>query len=150
MAGGALGATARYAIALARPTPPDGWPWDTFVTNLFGAFALGALLETLARAGPDTGRRRAVRLGVGAGFLGAFTTYSTLAVEADLLVRDHRPGLGVAYLLLSAAAGVAAAWAGIVAAAAVDNGLRPAGRRPHTARTAPAARSPRPPGRRPR
>lgn len=133
--GGALGALARYAIALARPTPADGWPWDTFATNLLGAFTLGALLEILARGGPDTGLRRVVRLGAGTGFLGAFTTYSTLAVETDLLVRDHHTELGVAYLVTSAAAGIAVAWAGIAVAAAVDarrrgtGGQRP-GRRP--------------------
>ncbi len=37
---------------------------------------LGALLESLARRGPDEGRRRAIRLLVGTGGLGGFTTYS--------------------------------------------------------------------------
>ncbi len=124
LAGGALGALARYGLGRAWPTPAGGWPWATLVTNLAGALALGVLLETLARAGADTGRRRAVRLTAGTGLLGAFTTYSTLVVEADLLVRDHEAARGAAYAVVSTVAGVALAWAGIVLAARVDDARR--------------------------
>ena len=112
-AGGAVGAPLRYALSGVLPTTPDRWPTATFVTNLVGAFLLGILLEALARLGPDTGRRRAVRLGLGTGVLGAFTTYSTLATEAVLLGRDGRPGLAAAYGLTSAVCGYVAAAAGI-------------------------------------
>jgi len=82
--GGAVGCLARYGIGLALPTPPTGWPTGTFLANLAGALLLGLLLEGLARTGPDTGWRQLARLGLGTGLLGAFTTYSTLAVELDL------------------------------------------------------------------
>ena len=95
LVGGVLGTLARHGVALALPERP--WPAGTFTANLVGALLLGALLEGLARAGDDTGGRRLARLGVGTGFLGAFTTYSALAVEADLLVRDGRPLLAAAY-----------------------------------------------------
>jgi CrcB protein len=117
--GGLVGTPARYAIAQALATSRHGWPIATFLTNLAGAFALGVLLELLARRGRETGRRQLVRLLVGTGALGAFTTYSTLAVEADLLVRDSRPLLALAYALASVALGVVAAAAGIGTAAAV-------------------------------
>jgi len=117
-AGGVLGTPARYAVSLALPTGAGGWPTGTLVVNLLGALLLGALLEGLSRRGADGGRRRLLRLGLGTGFLGAFTTYSALAVESDLLVRAGRPGLAAAYALVTALAGLLLSAAGIQAAAA--------------------------------
>lgn len=111
--GGAVGALLRHGVAEALPTDPGTFPTATFVTNLSGAFLLGVLLEALARLGPDAGTRRLVRIAVGTGALGAFTTYSTLAVEVTVLGRAGHGGLGAGYGLLSAAAGFAAAAAGI-------------------------------------
>jgi CrcB protein len=111
--GGAIGAPLRYALSRALPTGDGDFPTATFVTNVTGAFVLGVLLEVLARLGPDVGTRRLVRLAVGTGVLGAFTTYSTLAVEVTVLGRDGHAGLGAGYGLLSACAGFAAAAAGI-------------------------------------
>lgn len=125
LAGGVVGTPARYGLAEALPTRTGHWPAGTFVANLLGAFLLGALLEGLARRGDDSGRRRLLRLGLGTGFLGAFTTYSTLAVEADLLVRAHRPGLAVGYALASVLGGLLLSTAGIAAAAAHHRATRP-------------------------
>lgn len=92
--GGAVGTTLRAAVA-ALATPDSAWPWHTAVVNVVGAFALGVLLEHLARTGPDDGRLRDVRLLVGTGVLGGFTTYSTLALDTVLLADA---GLGAATL----------------------------------------------------
>lgn len=111
--GGLLGAAARQAIEEARPTHPGTFPVATFVINVAGAFLLGLLLESLARTGPDTGWWRVARLTLGPGFLGAFTTYSTLAIESDLLVRGNHPGTAAGYMAASVLAGLAAAYAGM-------------------------------------
>ncbi len=116
--GGALGALLRYGVARALPTEPGTFPTATFVTNLAGAFALGVMLEALARFGPDEGGRRLARLALGTGVLGAFTTYSTLAVEVTVLGRDGHGGLGAGYGFGSALAGFVAAALGIAVAAA--------------------------------
>jgi len=113
--GGVVGTLARHGVALALPERP--WPVGTFTVNLVGALLLGVLLEGLARAGDDTGPRRLVRLGLGTGMLGAFTTYSALAVEADLLVRDGRPLLAAAYALATVIAGLLLSTLGIALAA---------------------------------
>ena len=113
-AGGVAGTLLRSALATALPA--SRFPLATFLTNVSGAFVLGALLEGLRRAGPDTGRRRAARLGLGSGLLGAFTTYSALAVESDLLVRDGHVGTATAYAVGSVLAGLVAAAAGVAAA----------------------------------
>jgi CrcB protein len=122
VAGGLLGAPARYLLSLALPTPVDGWPTATFVVNIVGAFVLGLLLEALARSGPDVGWRRVMRLFAGTGFCGALTTYSTLAVELDLLAHHGRWGLAVGYALASVVTGLALAAAGVSLAAAVHPG----------------------------
>jgi len=122
--GGAVGTLARYGLAELDPTPAGGWPWATFLANLAGALVLGMLLELLARRGPDTGARQRLRLLLGTGFCGGLTTYSTLAVESDLLVRAERPGLALGYLAASVAAGFAAAAIGIVLATAHGRAVR--------------------------
>lgn len=117
-AGGCIGGLARYGMSLILPASDNGWPVATFVTNLVGALFLGMLLEMLVRRGDDTGKRRIIRLGVGTGFTGAFTTYSTLAVETQLLLRgDHLPE-AMAYALLSMIGGIMLAALGIKLAAA--------------------------------
>ena len=118
-AGGAVGTTARALLEHAFAPTPGAWPWTTFWINLAGSFVLGALLETLLRSGPDTGRRRAVRLGCGTGVLGGFTTYSTFVVEVERLADGGHVALGAAYGLGSVVLGVLAALGGIALAAAV-------------------------------
>ncbi|SIR95575.1 CrcB protein [Williamsia sterculiae] len=117
--GGLVGTYLRYVVEEAIPHDPDGWPWGTFVINIVGAVVLGALLETLSRLGPDVGWRQRVRLVAGTGACGAFTTYSTLALEASLLTRGGHVATAVAYLAASLVLGVVAAWVGIVTAEAI-------------------------------
>jgi len=81
--GGALGALARWAVALALPRPSGGWPWATLAVNLTGCLLIGVLLAVLGARRPDDDRWRTF---LGAGVLGGFTTFSAFAVEVvDLL-----------------------------------------------------------------
>ena len=116
MVGGAIGTVVRYLLLLAVPDG-GGMPWPVLAINVVGAFALGWLLEFLARAGPDAGRRRAVRLFAGTGILGGFTTYSTFAVGADGLFAADAPWAGIGYAVATIVVGAAASIAGIVVAA---------------------------------
>lgn len=111
--GGAIGAAARYGVAQLIPVARSGFPWATFWTNVSGSFALGLILILLLERLPPT---RYVRPFVATGFLGAYTTYSTFAVEADLLVRGGHAPTGIAYALVSLVAGFLAVWAGMRAA----------------------------------
>ncbi|WP_309073158.1 CrcB family protein [Paenarthrobacter sp.] len=111
-AGGVFGALARYGLGLVIPAP-NAWPLPILVINLSGALALGALLEGLSRRGPDVGGRRVLRLALGTGFLGAYTTYSTLALDAvHLFAVGGAPG-AAGYLAASLLGGAAATTAGI-------------------------------------
>lgn len=115
--GGAAGSLARHGVERLLGTS-DGLPVGTLTVNLVGAFVLGALLEWLATRGSDVGRRRAARLLVGTGFLGGFTTYSALAVEADILLRDGRVTLALVYVLTTVVVGLLATLAGVLSARA--------------------------------
>lgn len=110
--GGAIGTAARALLAEAFP-PRDGISWVILAINVVGAFCLGLLLESLAHRGPDVGRRRTVRLVVGTGVIGGFTTYSTLADDTAKLLGDGRWGAGSGYGLLSVVLGLVAVVAGI-------------------------------------
>ena len=106
--GGAIGTGVRAALAAAFPAV-DGISWTVFAINVVGALCLGVLLGRLALRGPDEGRRRTVRLFVGTGVLGGFTTYSTLADDTARLLDVGRWGAGSGYALLSVVAGLLAA-----------------------------------------
>ncbi|MBJ7338176.1 CrcB family protein [Mycolicibacterium sp.] len=118
-AGGVVGTALRYGIEELLPHDGSGWPWATFLINLVGAFILGALLEALARLGDDSGWRQRARLCAGTGGCGAFTTYSTLALEAVLLGRNGHLVIAIGYGVVSVVGGVVTAWLGIVVAASV-------------------------------
>lgn len=113
--GGAVGTLGRYALTRAVP-PGDGWPVATFLANLGGAFLLGLLLEALVRRGPEDQTRRRLRLALGTGVLGGFTTFSSLAIEIERLGAGGSALLGAAYGLASVVAGVACAGAGVALA----------------------------------
>ena len=79
---------------------------------------LGALLGFLALVGPDDGWRRNVRVFAGTGLCGAFTTYSTFALETTQLGHHGAPVTAVAYAVVSVLLGLVGAWVGIVVAGA--------------------------------
>ena len=118
--GGAVGTAGRAgltALLASVPATGGGWPWATWVVNLTGAFLLGMLLEHLARTGPDDGRLRDVRLLLGTGVLGGYTTYSTLALDTVTLAAGGRLGASVLYAGSTLVLGALAAAAGMAAGA---------------------------------
>lgn len=126
--GGMAGAPARYGVDLVLSSGPTGFPWSTFAVNIAGAFALGLLLEALAASPGPAGRQRRARLVLGTGFLGAFTTYSSFAVQLDQLGRQGQAGMAAGYAAASLAAGLAAATLGLIVAQALRRlGAAPAG-----------------------
>lgn len=115
-AGGVIGTCMRFLIESAWPTPAGNWPWATFVINLSGSFALGFLTTLLALTGPDRGWRRLVRLGVGTGVIGGYTTYSTFIVEASRLGLGRSALAAVGYSVGSILLGIGCAALGMLVA----------------------------------
>lgn len=119
--GGAVGTATREGLALAFPGG-GAFPVVVFLINLSGAFVLGLLLEALLRLGPDEGMRQRLRLLLGTGFCGGYTTYSTFAVgTAHLLSHDH-VALGIGYGLGTVLLGAVATIAGILLGARTTRG----------------------------
>lgn len=110
--GGTVGTAVRWGLEAAFGAPAGSWPWATLWINLSGSLLLGALLEALAATGPDSGWRRRVRLGVGTGVLGGYTTYSTFSIETVRLIREGALWLGLVYAVVSVVAGIALALVG--------------------------------------
>lgn len=121
--GGACGTSLRAWIETHHGAASGTWPWATFWINLSGSLMLGLLLELLAGIGPDDGWRRRVRVGVGTGIIGGYTTYSTFAVETDLLIRGGSVMTGAGYAAASVAGGLACACAGVIVARWVARGI---------------------------
>lgn len=97
--GGVVGTAARLAVTLAV-----GDAAGLLTVNLVGAFLLGLLTAVLSRS--TSARNRQIHLLLGTGALGAFTTYSALAVSAT----TDLAALGIAALI--AIGGVVAAAGG--------------------------------------
>lgn len=107
--GGAVGTLVRVLLEDAFGAGLGEWPWATFAINVAGSFLLGLLVAALAARGGD----ERLRLALGTGVLGGFTTYSTFIVEVDRLLADGHLGLGAGYALGSVLLGVAAAAVGV-------------------------------------
>lgn len=107
--GGMLGTGLRAGAAAWWPHAAGDWPWATFTVNITGSFLLAVLIGTLARRTANPDRQRLIRLGLGTGLLGSYTTYSSLAVEVALAPL----WLGAAYAAASVLAGLAAAAIGL-------------------------------------
>lgn len=108
--GGFLGTAARYGVVRCWPTPHGSFPAATFAVNITGALALGVLLALILERGSPT---RYFRVFACVGFLGAWTTMSTFATEADVLVKGGDAALALGYVMTSLLAGLVAVAAGI-------------------------------------
>jgi CrcB protein len=104
VAGGALGALARFGLDELIPIAPGEWPWATFIANLAGCALLGYLTTRLLERLPPSTYRRPL---LGTGLCGALTTFSSLQVEAVDLGRDGHSALAAAYVASSILAGLA-------------------------------------------
>lgn len=101
--GGALGTLSRYSLGLWISNRwNQGFPLHTFLINITGAFLLGFVhilfIERLSVS-------PLWRLGIGVGFLGAFTTFSTFGYEVFSLLESGNYMTAGLYTLLSIAVG---------------------------------------------
>ena len=80
-------------------------PVGTFVANIIASFLLGVLLGGSPSA-------ESVTI-IGTGFLGSFSTFSTVMMEVSDEVEGNRKLIATLYLCLSIIAGVAAAFLGL-------------------------------------
>lgn len=103
--GGSLGAVARFVISNILNKSDNTIPIGTLLINLSGAFLLG-LITGLKSS-------EAVVLLFGIGFLGSFTTFSTLNLEATKL-RFKRKKASIFYIAITYSFGIFLALIGYV------------------------------------
>ena len=110
--GAAVGAPVRYlADRVIQAWHDSVFPWGTFAVNVAGSLVLGLL------AGMSAGG--ALLAGLGVGFCGALTTYSTFGYETLRLARDGARLLAAANIAVSITAGLGAAYGGVALAHAL-------------------------------
>lgn len=115
-AGGMLGTAARYALSRWVDTRHGPrFPWGTLSVNTLGSFCLGVALPLLARQPPGADPTLTVmRAFFTVGAIGAFTTFSTFALEAVLLLHAGRTLRAAAYAVASVLLGLMSLTAGLV------------------------------------
>jgi fluoride exporter len=108
---GAAGALARYGLEGVISRRATTFPWGTFVVNITGAFVLGLLFTVLTeRVAVAPWLRSTLTIG----FLGAYTTFSTLSLETFRLIEDGSFLLAALNGLGSLVVGLVAVYAGVV------------------------------------
>ena len=115
--GGAAGTALRHGANLATvATLGASWPYGTFFVNVLGSFALGVVMEALGGrtlAGVD------LRLVLGTGLLGGFTTYSSFNLETIRLWEQGAQGRASAYVIATVVLCLGAGFLGLAAARAL-------------------------------
>ena len=108
--GGGMGSLLRYFIGLLLAEPAARFPWGTLLVNLLGCFILGGLM---ASQWGKFALSDSVRIGLGTGLLGGFTTFSTFGRDGVLLLQSGEFERAVLYLLTSVVGGLFCAYLGI-------------------------------------
>lgn len=116
--GGAFGSALRYQTGRAMTAwlgaPAMGmFPWATLAVNAAGSLLMGFLAGWLAVRGPSAGGEQ-LRLLIGVGLLGGFTTFSAFSLELVLLVERGQFLFAGLYAFISIALGITGLFAGLM------------------------------------
>lgn len=113
MSGGAIGAAMRYGLSRAISVSGGGWPWSTFIANMLGGLLMGILAAWLVRG---NGAAEPMRLFLGVGVLGGFTTFSAFSLEMAQMVQRGQGMMAAAYAAASVILALGAVFAGMMLA----------------------------------
>lgn len=109
--GGASGAVLRYLVSgWAYALLGTGFPWGTFIVNMIGAFLIGLLWQLFSTIPISPHMRNLIFTGG----LGAFTTFSTFALESLNLIRNGDIGLGLINVFASDILGIVLVMVGVL------------------------------------
>lgn len=108
--GGAVGAVLRFVVSgLAYGYLGEGFPWGTLAVNLIGCFVIGFLSKLFESMAISPNARMMILVGG----LGAFTTFSTYALENVNLLRDGQLMIALTNVLVSTAVGIICVFLGM-------------------------------------
>jgi CrcB protein len=117
MTGGAIGAGFRYQLARVAEQQLGGiFPWGTWIANLLGGLLMGVLAGVLVSEGPQG---EPLRLFLGIGMLGGFTTFSAFSLEMAQMIERGDIAVAGAYAVSSVAGSVVMLLVGFWAVRAV-------------------------------
>ncbi len=108
--GGAIGSVLRYLISTnLHKAYPNFSPYGTFTVNMLGCLLIGLLMGWI---NAQKLMNPQLQLLLVAGFCGSFTTFSTFAHEANLMLLEQKPLQSILYLGLSVSVGLGLAYLG--------------------------------------
>lgn len=107
--GGLFGAILRYTVGEWIHTA-NGFPLGTLVINLLGCLFLAWFFTMTTK---NWNNNPNLKLGIGTGFTGAFTTFSTFSVETLNLINNHQFFFALLYVLVSVLGGIGLAITGV-------------------------------------
>ena len=115
--GGAIGSVLRYQAGRGitqwlGPQAVSAFPWATLAVNIVGSLAMGLLAGWLARHSEGA---EPVRLLIGVGLLGGFTTFSAFSLEMMVLIERGQAAQAFVYAAVSVLAGLSALYVGLIA-----------------------------------
>jgi CrcB protein len=109
--GGFLGSIARYVTSRTIDGKLNSvFPYGTLTVNIAGSLAIGILYGWLSR---KSGEGESMRLLLGTGFCGGFTTYSAFAFENVTLWQQKMSMPATLYILVTLTIGFLAVVGGI-------------------------------------
>ena len=111
-----MGAALRYGLSRALPVVAAGWPWPTFAANVAGGLCMGMLAIWMLRGDHMA---ESLRLFLGVGVLGGFTTFSAFSLEMSQMVQRGQMGMAAIYALASVFLALGAIFAGMAIAKAI-------------------------------
>jgi CrcB protein len=107
--GGATGTAIRLGVDAIIVHHDDQFPWSTLLINIVGSFALAILVARLWPIAPAW-----LRVGLGPGLIGGFTTFSAVMVSMVTLAASNQTVLALVYLVVTLVAGFGAAALGFL------------------------------------
>lgn len=112
--GGFLGAILRYFIInIHLYNYKEGVPINTLIVNVTGSFIIALILTATLEIWRIS---ESLRLGISTGFIGAFTTFSTLCKETVNLISSGYYYSAISYMTMSVVLGLSAVYFGAVVA----------------------------------
>ncbi|QXE02146.1 fluoride efflux transporter CrcB [Terribacillus sp. DMT04] len=108
--GGSIGALLRYLVGVVIPQTGN-FPIGTLIINTIGCFLMGYFTNLVKQR--YFAQKQALAKALTTGMVGAFTTFSTVSLEAALLLQENMASVALIYLIISSAAGLGALMFGL-------------------------------------